>query len=111
MEFSETKTLATGFVERTEDGKNGLKFRGVELIIRDDWDRNIRAWFDNGTKWVNPHRAILTTKGNIPLGTSDEESMKSVEAFYDKKDRVHYFDVDYMLDVKVLEEYKIVAAY
>ena len=109
--YLESKSLNAGFLERTENGVSGLKYRGIPIIVRHDWDRNIRAWFDDGTKWKNPHRAILTPIANIPIITSDEESMKSVEMFYDKKDKQHYIDVDYTIDVKLLEEYKLVAAY
>lgn len=111
-DYLEAKNLNAGFLERTENGKgSGLTYRGVPIIVRDDWDRNIRAYFDNGTTYDKPHRAVFTTLGNIPIGTADEGALKSLDMFYDKTDRMHYIDVDYTLDVKVLENYLMKVAY
>lgn len=109
--YLESKTLNAGFVERTENGASGLSYRGIPIVVRDDWDRNIRAYMYDGTKYDNPHRALLTVKENIPIGTSDEDSMKNLEMFYDRTDRKHYIDVAYSMDAKVLQNYLVVAAY
>lgn len=112
QDYLESKSLSAGFLERTENGKgSGLTYRGIPIVIRYDWDRNIRAYMDNGTTYDLPHRAILTPIANIPIGTSDEESLSSLDMFYDKTAREHYTDVDYRFDIKLLEEYKIVVAY
>lgn len=109
--YLESKGLANGRIEIAEDGTTKLSYRGIPIIIRDDWQRTIRAYFKNGTKYKNPHRAILTVPYNLPVITSDEGSMTEIKSFYWAKDRVHYFDVAYRLDAKLLEEYMIIVAY
>ena len=56
-------------------------------------------------------RAILTDLMNIPVGTSDTESMQEFESHYDKTDKKHYIDVAYKIDMKILLEYAMAVAY
>jgi len=125
LQFQVTRTLRDNWIAYLEDkslgftlgtaeerdGTGKFSYRGIPIITRYDWDRNIRAYEDNGTTWNKPHRAILTVPDNIPIGTSDEESFSEFDMFYDKKDKVHYSDVAYRLDCKLLEEYMITVAY
>ena len=109
-DFLEDKSL--GFsLQRAEEGWTKGSYRGIPIIVREDWDRNIRTWNDLGTTLLYPHRAILTPIENIPIGTSDEGSLTSFDAFYDKVTKKHYIDVAFYLDIKVLEEYMIAVAY
>lgn len=96
---------------RTEQGSSTWQYRGIPIIVRDDWDRIIRTNFDNGTTYALPNRAILADINNIPIGTSDTESMKSFRSFYDFKAKTHYIDVAYRIDQKNLLEYNIASAY
>lgn len=111
IDYMESKGLAAGFIEVAEDGTPKLNYRGIPIVIREDWDRNLRAYFKNGTKYYNPHRAILTVPANIPIGTTDEGSMTEANMFYEPKDRQHYMDIAYRMDVKLLEEHMAVVAY
>ena len=54
---------------------------------------------------------ILTPIDNVPIGTSDEESMSKLDSFYDKVTRSHYLDGACYIDAKVLEEELCGAAY
>jgi len=111
MTFLENKSLAYT-LERTEVGKvTKWSYRGVPIVVRYDWDRLIRTYFDNGASWYLPHRAILTPINNIPIGTSDEGNFAELDMFYSKDDKKHYTDVAYYLDVKLLQEYAIAVAY
>lgn len=108
----EDKSLANAILNDVESGASGkMNYRGIPIIVRDDWDRNIAAYHDKTTTFYLPHRAILTTTENIPIGTSDEESMNALDSFFDKKDRQWYFDGASMTDIKLLEEYMITTAY
>lgn len=110
QDYMETKSI--GFtLDRTENGSTKWSYRGIPIIVRDDWDRNIRAFEDNGTTYNKPHRVILAPLGNIPLGTSDTESLTNFDSFYDKVTRQHYIDVAFYIDAKVIEEYAIGVAY
>lgn len=106
----EKKSLNFSLAETT-DGVTKLAYRGIPIKVRYDWDANIRAYQDNGTKTNLPHRAILTAKENIPIGTVSEDDINNVVSFYDQKDKKNYIDFDLKLDVKHLLDYMTVAAY
>ena len=109
-DYLEDKSL--GFtLQVAEDGKREFRYRGIPIIIRDDWDRNIKTYHDLGATLFNPHRAILTPIGNIPIATSDEGSMTSLDAFYDKVTKSHYVDVAFYLDCVLLQSSLIAVAY
>lgn len=110
QKFLEDKSLVF-MLDRTEDGATKWSYRGIPIIVRYDWDRFIQTYFDNGTTWNLPHRAILTDINNIPIGTSDEESLSMLDAFYDRTDKTHYTDVAFKLDQKNLLEYGLAVAY
>lgn len=105
----EDKSLAFT-LERTERGTSRYTFRGIPIVVRNDWDRSL-VLFDNGTKYDKPHRAALTVPGNKPLGILDQESLTQVSSFYVQKDLKNYMDVLMRMDVKHLESYMIVCAY
>ena len=107
----EDKSLANAVMNRVEDKPTPLSYRGIPIEVRYDWDRNILANHDLSTTYYLPHRAILTPIENIPIGTSDEESMSDCDSFYDKKDKSWYYDGASMFDVKLLEEHNIAVAY
>jgi len=110
QDYLEDKSL-NFTLERAEDGSNKWNYRGIPIKVRKDWDRIIQTYFDKGDTYYLPHRAILVDKNNIPVGTSDEESLTSFDAFYDKKDKTHYIDVAFKLDVKILQEELMAVAY
>lgn len=106
----ETKSINFSIAETT-DGITKFAYRGIPIKVRYDWDANIRAYQDNGTKLNLPHRAILTVKENIPVGTVSESDLTEILSFYDQKDKKNYIDFDLKLDVKHLLSYMTVAAY
>lgn len=105
------KTLGAGFVDITENGKRVLQFDGIDIEVMYFWDRTIKSAQDNGTKWNLPHRAVLTTPENIPVGTLATEDMETLDSFYDKVGKQNIMDVAFSLDAKHLESYMTVAAY
>lgn len=110
QDFKENKSL--GFtIANVEDG--GLKemFRSLKVETRYDWDSIIQSYQDNGTKHNLPHRALLTVKGNIPIGTVNTSDLEKIESFYDKYHEVNVMDFRLKLDAKFLEDYLGVAAY
>jgi len=112
ISYLEDKSLAFT-LQRTEEGKGTDRwtYRGIPIVDRFDWDRNIRSYFDTGTKYYLPHRAVLTPVNNLPIGTSDESNFSEFDMFYDKTDKKHYGDVAYYIDIKLLEEYMAAVAY
>ena len=112
LSYLEDKSLAFT-LQRTEEGKgtDRYSYRGIPIVVRYDWDRNIRAYLDTGTKWAFPHRLILTPLNNVPIGTSDESDLSNLDMFYDRTDKKHYTDVAYYIDAKLLENYMAAVAY
>lgn len=105
------RNLGSGFLEVVEEGRPKLYFDGIEVKVRYDWDRYIKSYQDNGTKWNLPHRAVFTTKSNIPVGTLSEEDLTKLDVFYDKTLKTNIMDTAYTIDAKHLESYMTVAAY
>lgn len=108
--FLEDKSLVF-MLDRTEQGATRYSYRGIPIIVRHDWERYIRTYHDLSTTYYLPHRVILTDINNIPIGTSDEESLTSLDSFYDKVTKSWYLDVAYKLDCKLLLEYELACAY
>jgi hypothetical protein len=107
----EDKNFSNGFTEILENGKPTLTYRGIKVLMLDFWDRYIKTLHDNGTKLFRPHRAVLTVKENIPLGTQDVESLTKLDAWFERKDQSNYIDAVYNLDAKLLETYMCAVAY
>ena len=107
----EAKQAAGGIIERLENGSPTLSYRGIPIKMKNDWDRNIEAYQNDLTVTVLPHRALLTTPGNIPVATLAESDLNSVESFYDAVTKSNYVDYEYFLDAKFGEAYMAVAAY
>lgn len=105
------KNLGSGFLEVVEEGRPKLYFDGIEVKVRYDWDRYIKTYQDNGTKWNLPHRAVFTTKSNIPVGTLSEEDLTKLDVFFDKTLKTNIMDAAYTIDAKHLESYMTVAGY
>lgn len=94
-----------------QDGRKTLSYNGIPVIPMEFWDRNIRAYEDDGDKWNKPHRIILTVPTNIAVGTEESDMMSNMTTWYEKKDRTTYTDVAWRMDAKLLEEYMIAVGY
>jgi len=88
-----------------------MDYRGIPIVLMNEWDRTIRLYQNTTVKWNIPHRALLTTPGNIPIGTLNEGDMQNLESFYDKKDKTNYVDYGYFMDAVFGESYLASAAY
>lgn len=106
-----TKNLNNGYLDVAENGRPILRFDGYELKVRDDWDREIKASFNSGTKLDKPHRILFTTPSNIPICTTNLDDFGSIDSKYDAYKKVNFMDVALRLDAKFLEGYMAVAAY
>jgi len=107
----EAKQATGGIIERLENGAISMKYRGIPMILMNEWDRTIRKYQDDLTVHFRPHRAVMTTPSNIPVGTLSEDDLQNFESFYDKKDKTNYVDYGYFLDAKFGESYMASVAY
>lgn len=97
--------------QRTESGFKFVEIDGIRIYEMEIWDRNIKAYYDNGTKYYLPHRAVLSTKSNIQIGTEEEANLSELNSFYDQKTKTYNVDFGFNLDAKIAEDYKIMSAY
>ena len=97
--------------ERLENGMEMLKSDGLEVLVFSLWDRIIKAYEDNGTTYNLPHRALMTVKENIPIGTADAMSFGEFDVFYDKTEKKTFVDIATTIDAKVLEDHLVQVAY
>ena len=69
------------------DGTETLKDYGMTLMPQPIWDEMIVKYENTGTKLNNPHRAVLTTKGNLNIGVDKESSFEDMRIWYNPDSR------------------------
>lgn len=109
-EYKATTSIPLAF-EAIYEGIKAFQIDGVNVIAISQWDRVIKAYFDNGTSYNLPHRILLTTPSNLTFGTEEESNLAELDPFYDKKTKNYYVDYGFNMDVKVLENYMLQVAY
>jgi hypothetical protein len=100
-----------GIVTTLTDGRKELTYMGIPVIRKNDWDRVIKTYQDNGTVYNIPNRIVLTTAGNIPVATLNEGDMQNLRSFYDQVTNSNYVDYGYYLDAKFGQSYMASVAY
>jgi len=111
LALTETKEFNGGITTRLDNGQITMNYRGIPIVLMNEWDRTVRLYQDDLTVHYRPHRAVLTTPGNIPVGTLSEADLDNLESFYDKKDKTNIVDYGYFLDAKFGESYMASVAY
>lgn len=97
--------------EMITDGVKVMKRKGVTIIAFGFWDRYIRQYYDDGTAYLMPHRALFTVKENIPVGVEELGSLKELSTYYDPKEKDYTIDMGFTIDAKVLEDYMVQVAH
>jgi len=97
--------------ERYENGISVLKSDGVEVYAFSFWDRMIKAYYDDGSAYLLPHRAILTTKENLMVGFDSVGALSDFDSHYDRTTKKNHIDFEVNMDAKVKEDYMIQVAY
>lgn len=111
LTLTESKEFLGGRTERLDNGQLVMQFRGIKMVLMNEWDRTIRKYQDDLTVHYRPHRAVMTTPDNIPLGTLSEDDLDTLVSFYDQKDKTNIVDLAYFLDAKFGESYMASVAY
>ena len=109
-DYREDKSLIFT-LDKVETGGMRNAFRNIEIVPRYDWAATIQSYQDNGTTLHLPHRALMTTPENIPVGTVSTEDLQKLLSFYDPYHEVNVMDFRLKFDAKFLEDYLAVAAY
>lgn len=83
------------------DGQVALTYKGIPVIALPKWDETIQSYYDNGTKFVNPHRIIFTSKDFLAVGVDDESSLDNIETWYNRDERKVKIEAGGKLDAKL----------
>lgn len=90
-----------------------INYLGIPINIRHEWQSVIK-WQQQttgATNYNDPHRALLTYRGNKPIGTCDMDAFRSFDMWYERKDKEILIDVGTSLDAKVVVDEDFAIAY
>ena len=73
------------------DGVRQRSFRGIPIVVCPYWDTTIRTYEDSTAAWRDPHRALLTYRDNLIVGTKADSLFAGIDMFYDKKSEENIF--------------------
>lgn len=110
VNYRESQSLAFT-LQNAESGGFRDIFRNIKIVPRYDWDSIIQTYFDNGTTWNLPNRALLASKENLQVGTLSTSDFGKLDAFYDKYHGLNVIDWNIMLDAKIPLMDMVVVAY
>ena len=65
-----------------ESGYEVGEFEGVPIVTAQWLDDMIRRSFNNGTKWHNPHRALLLDKNECQIALDSSAAIEDVSLEY-----------------------------
>lgn len=73
----------------------GLRINGIPVMTHNEWDKiiNFSTELNGGggaNARVNPHRAILTYRENLLIGTSETDALNSFDIWHSKDDNKVY---------------------
>ena len=83
-----------------------LNIGGIPIVVVSAWDeiiKNVGDFFD-GTVYDMPHRAVLTYRENIPLGTPNGGELEEVDFRFDPYTENSKFVTKYSIDAKLVED-------
>lgn len=86
--------LVTGF--------KTLSYNGIPLIPMPIWDLLIKAYYNTGTKTLNPHRILYTSKDLLAVGFDSSKSFGDLDVWYDKDTRLVKIEAQGKADAKLL---------
>jgi hypothetical protein len=90
------------------DGVPRLTYRGIPLIVREDWD----IWINSADfGYVRPHRALLTVPENLVVGTDGSGDDTKIETWYNVDLQKNRTRVEYKVGTQFVHQLYIVAAY
>ena len=90
--------------ENVSRGVSISEFDGIQILVFNEWDLNIKTYEDDGTKLNNPHRVIYTNPDNLLIGTEDSKMIADLDLWFDKTDRQNYLYAASNIDTLVAED-------
>lgn len=90
--------------DKLMDGILVSQYDGVKIFALDIWDRMIKKYEDDGTKYNLPHRAVLCNPDNLLVGTSDTDLFGQLDITFDHKTRKNSIYVGGDIDTLIGED-------
>jgi len=90
--------------ENVSRGVSISEFDGIQILVFNEWDLNIKTYEDDGTKLNNPHRVVYANPDNLLIGTEDSKMIADLDLWFDKTDRQNYLYAASNIDTLVAED-------
>jgi len=100
-----------GLTETLLNGRSQLTYFDIPIFEEKIFDYVIKNHQDDGTKHNLPHRVVLTTQGNIPIGTLSTSDLENLRSIFDEPNNTNILDFGYFLDALFGESYMASVAY
>lgn len=101
-ELSLTGTAIESMMTNLTEGVKTLKIGGVPLMPIPIWDVIISEYYNNGTKLVNPHRAVYTSKELLAVGVDSSKAFGDMKVWYNDDQRKVKVESMGKADAKIL---------
>lgn len=90
--------------ENVSRGVSISEFDGIQILVFNEWDLNIKQYENSGTKLNNPHRVVYANPNNLLIGTEDSKMVADLDLWFDKTDRQNYMYAASNIDTLVAED-------
>lgn len=89
-------------LDKAINGIKSMTLDGYKLVSVPMWDKIIRTYQDNGTKYNSPHRMLMTTETNLPVGLEGTDLFTTLKIWHNNDTEYTNVKVKDALDSKVL---------
>lgn len=103
QDYKESKNLESSFKNEDTMLRESI-YRDVPIVPLAFLGRAIKTYENDGTKYNNPHRAVLTTPRNMLVGVDVKDGFNQFESWYDKTTRLVHKRGMYKMDTKIVQE-------
>lgn len=90
--------------ENVSRGVSISEFDGLQILVFNEWDRNIKTYENAGTTLNLPHRLVFANPNNLLVGTEDSSMIADMDIWFDKKDRKNRMYAASNIDTLVAED-------
>lgn len=101
LDLSEKCCTTTSF-DYMINGIPVLKYQGKPLVGMPIWDEMIFQFNNTGSKLINPHRALLTTKSTLGVGVDRIDTFENFNMWYEKLTRETMIEAMGKADAKLM---------
>lgn len=97
--------------ERIFEGVYVSSYGGVPVIACDTWDYMIDTYFNTGTAWEYPYRAVYASPKNLLVGMDEDDPVNDVDIIFDRVNRMNHVYATGKIDTLVAQDNLIQVAW